>query len=318
MSQANIMIQANECKKLNLLAAVFSMVTLLYAILIVLLFINGKRETDSPLMFIIVITAVWLFYVYQLARFNEKKHVKDITYAIFILLIIWEMSTRIFDLVPKVLFPSPENVFNVFIIEYKLMFSGLFSSLFLLIVGFTIALVLGNVLGLFVGWNERLRNDFYPVAKVFSPIPPMIYTPYLIALLPTFKSASIAVIAFGLFWPTFMNMIIRVGSMDRRIIDSAKVMGVSTYTMLLKVVLPYSVPAIVGGLRVQLSTTFMVLVMAEMIGARSGLGFFIKKYSDYADYTRVVAGIIFIGIIITIINGLISVVEKKVVKWKTV
>ena len=179
-------------------------------------------------------------------------------------------------------------------------------------------MVLGNVLGLFVGWNERLRKDFYPVAKVFSPIPPMIYTPYLIALLPTFRSASIAVIAFGLFWPTFMNMIIRVGSMDRRIIYSAKVMGVSTYTMLLKVVLPYSVPAIVGGLRVQLSTTFMVLVMAEMIGAQSGLGFFIKKYSDYADYTRVVAGIIFIGIIITLLNGLISVIEKKVVKWKTV
>ncbi len=312
------MSQANRNKKVNLQDAVFSIVTLLFAILNVLLFIHGKRETESPLLFIIVITTVWLYYVYQTAFYSDKKHVNDITYAIFVLLIIWELVTRIFDLVPKVLFPSPEDVFYVFIDEYEIMLLGLFNSLFLLFVGFTIALVLGNVLGLFVGWNERLRKDFYPVAKVFSPIPPMIYTPYLIALLPTFKSASIAVIAFGLFWPTFMNMIIRVGSMDRRIIDSAKVMGVSTYTMLLKVVLPYSVPAIVGGLRVQLSTTFMVLVMAEMIGARSGLGFFIKKYSDYADYTRVVAGIIFIGIIITLLNGLISVIEKKVVKWKTV
>ncbi len=310
--------QKSEKKRFDLLTGVVSIVTLLYAILILLLFIQGKRETESPLPFIIVVTATWLYYVYQLACFSEKKHVKDITYAIFTLLIIWELVTRIFDLVPKVLFPSPEDVFHVFINEYQLMLSGLVSSLYLLVVGFTIALILGNVLGLFVGWNERLRKDFYPVAKVFSPIPPMIYTPYLIALLPTFKSASIAVIAFGLFWPTFMNMIIRVGSMDRRIIDSANVMGVSTSTMLLKVVLPYSVPAIVGGLRVQLSTTFMVLVMAEMIGAQSGLGFFVKKYSDYADYTRVVAGIIFIGIVITALNGLISVIEKKVVKWKTV
>jgi NitT/TauT family transport system permease protein len=284
----------------------------------VIIFIPGKRESESPVILIVVVSAIWLFYIYQATRYKEKKNVKDITYGVYFIFIIWELATRIYDIVPQVLFPSPENVFNVFYIERELMLSGLFSSLKLLFVGFSLALVLGNLLGLFVGWNERLRKDFYPVAKVFSPIPPMIYTPYLIALLPTFSSASIAVIAFGLFWPTFMNMINRVGSMDRRIIDSAKVMNVNTRTMLLKVILPYSIPGIVGGLRVQLSTTFMVLVMAEMIGAQSGLGFFIKKYSDYADYTRVAAGIIFVGIVITILNELITIIEKKTVKWKTV
>lgn len=303
---------------LKLLHAVISPGTLLFILLFVIINFPGKRKEESPVIFIMTAIAIWLFYIYQASRYQEKKYIKDITYGVYVILIMWELVTRVYDIIPQVLFPSPENVFNVFYTERKLMFSGLQSSLYLLFVGFGIALVSGNLLGLFVGWNIRLRNDFYPVAKVFSPIPPMIYTPYLIALLPTFAGASIAVIAFGLFWPTFMNMINRVGSVDRRIIDSAKVMNVNTPTMLLKVILPYSIPGIVGGLRVQLSTTFMVLVMAEMIGAQSGLGFFIKKYSDYADYTRVCAGIIFIGVVITILNGILTVIEKKTVRWKTV
>lgn len=302
----------------DLLKSLFSFASLLYAVLMVLIFIPGKREAESPVIFIAVSTAIWLAFIYENARHNEKQHVKDITYAAFILLIIWELLTRIFNLVIPTLFPAPENVFQVFITDSKLILDGLFSSLYLLFVGFSIALVLGNLLGLIVGWNDRLKKDFYPVAKVLCPIPPTIYTPYLIAILPSFGSASISVVAFGLFWPTFMTMINQVGSMDKRIIDSAKAMDVNTPTMMFKVILPYSIPGIIRGFRVMFSATFMVLVMAEMIGAQSGLGFFIKKYSDYADYTHVTAGIIFVGVVVTILNALITVIEKKAVKWKTI
>ena len=59
----------------------------------------------------------------------------------------------------------------------------------------------------------------------------------------------------------------------------------------------------------------MVLTAAEMIGARSGLGWFVKYYSDYADYTRVVAGIIIIGIVVTVLNIVIKFLEQKLVRW---
>jgi NitT/TauT family transport system permease protein len=305
-------------KKFHFLGSLVSLVTLLYLALMALVYLPGKRVVQSPVCFIVVATALWLYYIYQTGRHREKKQVKDITTVAYLFLIIWELVTKTFNIALKVLFPAPEDVFNVFYTERELMFKGIFSSMYLLLVGMGIALVLGNLLGLFVGWNKRLNNDLYPVAKVLSPIPPTIYTPYLIALLPTFSSASIAVIAFGLFWPIFMSMINNVGSMDRRIIDSARAMGVNTPTMLLSVILPYSIPGIVGGLRVQLSVTFMILMMAEMIGAESGLGFFIKKYSDYADYTSVLAGIILVGVVITILNSLLTVIENKTIKWKTV
>jgi NitT/TauT family transport system permease protein len=291
--------------------------TSFYVFLLILMFTPGKREAESPLVFFLVSTLIWIYYLYQSIRYPGKKQVQDISIGVFVFLILWELATKTFNVLIQVLYPAPEDVFYIFITDYNLMIRGIFSSLWLLFLGIGIALVSGNLLGLFVGWNTRLRNDFFPVAKVISPIPAMIYTPYLVAVMPTFSSASVAVVALGLFWPTFMGMINNVGAIDRRIIDSAKVMAVNTPTMLLKVILPYLIPGIVRSLRVQLSTMFMILMMAEMIGAQSGLGFFIKKYSDYADYTHTIAGIILVGVVITILNSLLSFIEEKTIKWKT-
>lgn len=299
-----------------LLRSVISFTTLLYICLIAITFIPGKRQAQSPGMFIFALSLIWLFYLYQAIKSGGKKYIYDISLAAFIFFIAWEFATRIFNSIPKVLFPAPANVFYTFYLDYKFMLRGMVSSLILLCIGFAAAQVAGNLLGLFVGYNPRLRESLLPAARIISPIPPMIYAPYLIAIMPSFAAASITVLALGIFWPTFMNMITRVVSADRRILDSAKAMNVSTWSMLLKVLLPYSIPGIISSLRVQLSTTFMLLVMAEMIGAQSGLGFYIKKYSDYADYTRVAAGIIFIALVITGINFLISKAEKKLIKWK--
>lgn len=299
-----------------LLRSIISFTTLLYICLIAITFIPGKRQTQSPVMFIFAMSLIWLFYLYQAIKSGGKKHIHDISLAAYIFFIVWELATRIFDSIPKVLFPAPANVFYAFYLDYKFMLVGMISSLFLLFVGFSAALLAGNLLGLFVGYHPRLRASLLPAARIISPIPPMIYAPYLIAIMPSFSSASITVLALGIFWPTFMSMITRVVSADRRILDSAKAMNVNTYSMLLKVLLPYSIPGIISNLRVQLSTTFMLLVMAEMIGAQSGLGFYIKKYSDYADYTRVAAGIIFIALVITGLNFLISKAEKTLIKWR--
>jgi NitT/TauT family transport system permease protein len=298
-----------------LLRSVISFTTLLYVCLIAITFIPGKRQTESSFLFIFAMSLIWLFYLYQAIKAEGKKYIYDISLTTYIFFIVWELVTRIFDSIPKVLFPAPANVFYIFYLDYKFMLEGMISSLFLLFVGFSAALLAGNLLGLFVGYNPRLRESLLPAARIISPIPPMIYAPYLIAIMPSFSTASITVLALGIFWPTFMNMITRVVSADKRILDSAKAMNVSTCSMLLKVLLPYSIPGIISSLRVQLSTTFMLLVMAEMIGAQSGLGFYIKKYSDYADYTRVAAGIIFIALVITGLNFLISKAEKKLIKW---
>lgn len=281
---------------------------------------TGVYEVASKIPFWVVIILCEVFFLCILYKnrheIQKAKSACDIAILVFIGLFIWELATTQTGFANKVLVPCPENVFMVFVTQRKLMIRGLFSSLQLLAIGFAIALTLGIFLGLLVGWIERLRNTFFPIAKVLSPIPPIIYTPYIIAIMPTFRSASAMVIILGIFWPTFLNMIIRVNSIDRHIINSAKAMCTNNFDMIFRVLLPYVFPGILSSLKVTLSTSFMILTIAEMMGATSGLGYFIKNYSDYGNYTNVVAGIFMVGIVITLLNKLLSMLEHRFVKWK--
>ena len=120
----------------------------------------------------------------------------------------------------------------------------------------------------------------------------------------------------GIFWPTFMNTILRVTSMEEKLLDSSRALCPSTWTMISKILFPYVWPGVIRNLRVMLSTSFLILTMAEMMGASSGMGYFIKNYSDYANYTNVVAGIILVGIVVTVLNQGIGFWENKLIKWR--
>ena len=294
-----------------------AIVTLFAGAAIALSFVKGAVETPDNRVYVLAMALIWVYYTVKTVVKKGENH-PDIAILIYSLFLLWEITFRILGRGNPVLSPPMENVFQVFLNDREFIAEGIGHSLMILFTGFSIALIFGNILGMIVGWVRRLNDDLTPIAKVLSPIPPMVYTPYLIALMPTFTSASIAVIGIGMFWPIFLGMINRVNGMNERIINSAKAMNVSTFTMLFKVILPYSIPSIVGNLKIQISTIFMILIMAEMIGATSGLGFFIKKYSDYADYARVIAGIFVVGTVITVLNVLLNAAEKKLIKWKPV
>ena len=86
--------------------------------------------------------------------------------------------------------------------------------------------------------------------------------------------------------------------------------------MVFQIFLPYLLPGLISGLRVSLSTSFMLLTLAEMMGSSSGLGYFIRNFADYANYTNVIAGIFLVALVVTALNGAVSLIEKKAVRWK--
>ncbi|MDR1100510.1 MAG: ABC transporter permease subunit [Treponema sp.] len=245
-----------------------------------------------------------------------SKSANDIVLAVFLLLFIWEFMATKTNKTNTMLVPVPERVFAVFQSDGLKILRGIFSSLGLLFTAMGIALFLAVSLGMVVGWFERLRKSVLPVAKVISPIPPIVYTPYAVALLPSFRIASIFVIFNSMFWPVFINMIISVSTVDRRIMDSAKTLNTRSAAMFVNVLFPYCLPRIITGMNVTLSTSFMVLTAAELIGATSGLGWYVKYHSDFANYTKVVAGIIVIGVVVTVLNKLLLTLEKVLIKWK--
>ena len=103
--------------------------------------------------------------------------------------------------------------------------------------------------------------------------------------------------------------------MDKRILYSVEPLGLDAFSMTFHILIPYVIPGVMKGLKVSFTASFVMLVFAEMLGAASGLGYFIKLYSDYANYPNVVAGIILIAFWVLQMNKLLIWLEKKIVRW---
>ncbi|MCJ7836323.1 ABC transporter permease subunit [Cuneatibacter sp. NSJ-177] len=287
----------------------------LFFLLVAAAFLPGARAVSSRTAFITVILTVEASFLWYRLR-TKKKAAGDISIVVFGFLLLWEVTTTKLDLLSPILVPGPEAVFQVFPVQWETMLKGVFSSLELILWGFVAGLSASVSLGLFVGCIPRLRNLFLPIARVLSPIPPIICAPYIIALMPTFRSASLLVLVLGIFWPNFMKMAEQTGSMDPKLLDSARMMDLNLPTMVFRIYLPYLLPGLISGLKVMLSTSFLLLTMAEMMGAASGLGYYIRRNTDFANYTNVVAGIILVGVVITILNLGIGWIEKHLIRWR--
>jgi NitT/TauT family transport system permease protein len=288
------------------------------------LFLQSDKAAKSnyTIGFMFIMQAAYLAkLIWTLKRPTDANREKtaafgDILFLLFSIVLLWELFTAKLGLWNKMLYPVPGAVIHLFFDDMPALLKGLASSARLLIGGYIMALAAAVPLGLIAGWRKRFYLAAKPLTKVLGPVPPMVYIPYAIAILPSFRAASIFVIFIGSFWPIFINTLNGVFDIDKKIIDSARAIHVNEFDMLLHVILPGSIPSIMSGATIGLSFSFILLTSAEMIGATSGMGWYVKYFSDFADYPRVIVGIVFIGIVVSGITHFFEKLEKYLLRWR--
>ena len=149
---------------------------------------------------------------------------------------------------------------------------GLASSLKLLVPAYMGSVILGIGGGVFLGLQTRVRHILMPYVHLLSPLPPTLFIPYAIAVLPSFQSASIFLIFIGTFWPIFLGSLQGVLIIEKHYLDNAKTLGLKGNDFLFKVIIPAASPHILSGAGSALIMSFLILTMAEMFGAESGNG----------------------------------------------
>jgi len=231
-------------------------------------------------------------------------------------LLAWQLATSNWPVLDPVYFPAPDAVLRQFFSELKDMAHGMVSSLYLLGSAYLLSLATAIPGGLAVGSSRRLRNAAEPFSKVLSVIPPIVYIPYAIRLLPSFSAASIFVIWSGAFWPLFANTVAGVVNIPETLLDSARMLHLGKRTFIFRILLPGAMPSILTGASLSLVFSFLLLTAAELIGATEGLGWYVKDRADFGDYTRVIVGIIFIGLVITAISAGFKRIEKRILRYK--
>jgi NitT/TauT family transport system permease protein len=289
---------------------------LFLALLAVMIWPSAGQFPWYLLAVVIAVEAITLIRLAVAKNEDARRSAGDVGAIVFGVLLAWYLATTRFAVLDKMLFPQPEAVLRLFVAELPDMLKGLVNSLILLVSGYLLALATALPLGLLIGWRVRLFRAVNPFTKVLGPIPPIVYIPYAIALLPSFRAASIFVIFIGAFWPILINTLNGVFNIPKGLIDSARVLNLKEHTLLLRVVLPGAMPSICTGATLALVFAFVLLAAAELIGANSGVGWYIKNFADFADYQRVIVGIIFISLVVTAITAGTERLERHLLRWR--
>ncbi|MFZ4858682.1 MAG: ABC transporter permease [Desulfuromonadaceae bacterium] len=296
----------------------FKIPTALFVVLIAALAwpTSGSPAPLHLLTLVCAIQGIYLLRVYLSEDETVRSSVGDVAAVVYLFICFWFLATGRFVILDKMLFPQPEMVLQLFVTELPDMLKGLVKSLILLVSGYLLALGTALPLGLLVGWRARLFKAVNPFTKVLGPIPPIVYIPYAIALLPSFRAASIFVIFIGAFWPIFINTVNGVFNIPKGLIDSGRVLNLKERTMMFRVILPGAMPSICTGATLALVFSLVMLTAAELIGANSGIGWYVKNFADFADYPRVIVGIIFISIVVTAITWGTERLERHLLRWR--
>jgi NitT/TauT family transport system permease protein len=232
-----------------------------------------------------------------------------------LVIVLFEAATDLSGWLEPVLFPGLSKILPEFGRSLPKLGAGLLSSLSLLVPSYAAALVLGIGGGLLVGSSATLRTMLMPIFRGVSPIPPTMLIPYAIAVLPTFWLSSAFIIFAGAFWPILMGTIHGVTLLEERYLDNARTLGLGGFRLLRRVVFPGALPMIFSGAGMALVFSFILLTVAEMFGAKSGMGHFIQYHADFSDYPKVLAGMLFMSLIIVLIMELFDLVQRRALHW---
>ncbi|MFC5468131.1 ABC transporter permease [Cohnella suwonensis] len=239
------------------------------------------------------------------------------TIVIIAALALWEVAPRL-GLVDRVFFPPFSEVAKAW---WQLLLSGdlaehTIASVTRSLSGFFLAILIGVPLGLAIGWWKPVSEYLNPLFETLRNTAALALLPVFILLLGLGETSKIVIVLYASTFPLLLNTISGVRNVDPLLIKSARSMGLTSFRLFRKVILPASIPTIFVGIRLAGANSLVVLVAAEMVGAKSGLGFLIQ----YTQYNFLIAdmfaGIISISALGLIFNYSLVYLERRLTRWK--
>ena len=190
-------------------------------------------------------------------------------------------------------------------------------SLVLVAKGYAIALLVGTPIGFMLGASKMFAKAFDPIIQVLRPVSPLAWLPLgLVLFLGAGKQASelgaLFTISICAMWPTVLNTAVGVRSIPQDYLNVAKVLKLSRTKTLFKVFIPATLPYMFTGFRLSLGIAWLVIVAAEMLTGRPGVGGFLWQEYNALNYAHIILCILTIGIVGFVLDRLMSVVERRV------
>jgi NitT/TauT family transport system permease protein len=244
------------------------------------------------------------------------QHMWPIIAAAVVLLAIWETITSGLRWLPMPYFPSPAGVLRSLIDDRELLFDSTWHSLLLLLSGYAVGVAVALVTGVCIGWFAAARYWGMPLLKIIGPIPATAWIPLAMVVSPNTHFSAIGLIALAVWFPVTMLTASGISNTKASYLDVARTLGANQKYLIFRVAIPAAMPNIFIGLFMGLGASFLTLVVAETVGVKSGLGWYVSWAQGWAEYGKVYAALVIMAAFFsTIMTGLFK-VRDRVLVWQ--
>ncbi|MGV9294788.1 MULTISPECIES: ABC transporter permease [Amycolatopsis] len=238
--------------------------------------------------------------------------------ALILLLAAWEIAPRT-GLVDPVFLPPFHTVLGALadLAGNGQLAANAGASLTRSLAGFALAVVTAVPLGVLIGWYKPVSDVLTPLVQVFLNTAALALLPVFVLILGIGETSKIAIVFYACTWPILLNTISAVRSVDPTLLKLARSLDLSAPRLFARVVLPASVPTIFTGIRLAGAAAIVVVIAAEMVGAKAGLGYLINFSQYNFAIPQMYAGIVAISVLGVAFNQLLVTVERRFTSWRT-
>jgi sulfonate transport system permease protein len=229
---------------------------------------------------------------------------------------VWEFVTAKFGLLPLPFFPPPQAILEVFIDDWARLGESILASLRLLGGGYAFGAVVGFAIGVSVGWSRTIGYWVHPLLRFVGPLPATAWLPLAFFVFPSSWSASTFLIALATGFPVAVLTWSGVASVNSAYYDIARTLGASRRFLILKVAIPAAMPHVFVGLFMGLGNSFAVLVVAEMLGVKAGLGWYLQWAQGWAAYANMYAVLLIMALACSGLITLLFRLRDRLLSWQ--
>ncbi len=236
--------------------------------------------------------------------------------ALALILGAWETVTAKLGLLPMPFFPPPQALLEVMVDDRVRLAEGVLASLRLLAGGYFLGAVLGFVIGVAMGWSRAVGYWIHPVLRFVGPLPATAWLPLAFFVFPSSHSASTFLIALATGFPVTVLTWSGVAGVSKAYYDIARTLGANQRFLILKVTIPAAMPHVFVGLFMGLGNSFAVLVIAEMLGVKAGLGWYLQWAQGWAAYANMYAVLLIMALIFSGLITLLFRLRDRLLAWQ--
>jgi ABC-type nitrate/sulfonate/bicarbonate transport system, permease component len=236
--------------------------------------------------------------------------------ALGLFLLAWEIATAKLRWLPIPFFPSPQGLVEVYATDWRRLLVCLAHSAGLLSTGYLFGGCLGFITGVGLGWSRAVSFWGQPLLRFLGPLPTTAWLPIVFFAFPSSWSASVFLIALASGVPVAILTWSGVAGVSAAYYDVARTLGARSRFLVLKVAVPAAMPHVFVGLFMGLSASFAVLIVAEMMGVKAGLGWYLQWAQGWAAYENMYAALLVLAIVCSSLITLLFRMRDTLLAWQ--